>query len=161
MKKYCIRCRSKDITEHLKSETFNDRITGKQIISDVHYSRCNNCGHDFVTPKQAQQCDKITAIARKNSVHPIHAGAILHDEFMKPSGITANALSIALRVPPTRIHAIVNKKRSITPDTALRLARYFNTSVEFWLTLQNSYDIETAKQHFSPEEIQPLQPAMA
>ncbi len=157
----CFECGSFDVIERNELTTFNNRYTDKDFSADMHYTHCNHCGADFVTPAQADITDKLVRIIRNNTMRPIHAGAILHDEFMKPSGITANALSIALRVPPTRIHAIVNKKRSITPDTALRLARYFNTSVEFWLTLQNSYDIETAKQHFSPEEIQPLQPAMA
>ncbi len=89
-------------------------------------------------------------------MRPVHAGEILREEFMKPLGISANALSIALRVPATRIHAIVKEKRGISPDTALRLARYFDTTVEFWLNLQNDYDIETARNKFDPQEIKPL-----
>ncbi len=94
--------------------------------------------------------------APKNGMRPIHAGEILREEFMKPLGISANALAIALRVPATRIHAIVKEKRGITPDTALRLARYFDTSVEFWLGLQSSYDVKMAERQFNPQEIQPL-----
>ncbi len=94
--------------------------------------------------------------APKCGMRPVHAGEILREEFMKPLGISANALAIALRVPATRIHAIVKEKRGISPDTALRLARYFDTSVEFWLNIQNDYDIEIARTTFDPQEIKPL-----
>lgn len=77
-----------------------------------------------------------------DGMRPIHAGEVLREEFLEPMGLSVNALAIALCVPATRIHAIVHEKRGITADTALRLARYFGTSVELWLNLQNSYDIK-------------------
>ena len=74
---------------------------------------------------------------------PLHPGEMLREEFMKPLGLSANALAIALRVPVTRISEIVRERRGITADTALRLARYFNMSAEFWMGLQMDYDLES------------------
>ncbi len=74
----------------------------------------------------------------------LHPGEMLREEFMKPLGLSANALAIALRVPVTRISEIVRERRGITADTALRLARYFNMTPEFWMRLQLDYDLESA-----------------
>ncbi|MFN8693562.1 MAG: HigA family addiction module antitoxin [Holosporales bacterium] len=71
-------------------------------------------------------------------------GEILLEEFMKPLKLSANALSLALRVPANRITGIVKGERSITADTALRLARYFGTSAQFWLNAQTAYDLSCA-----------------
>ena len=75
---------------------------------------------------------------------PLHPGEMLREEFMKPLGLSANALAIALRVPVTRISEIVRERRGITADTALRLARYFNMSPQFWMRLQMDFDLESA-----------------
>jgi addiction module HigA family antidote len=75
---------------------------------------------------------------------PIHPGEILTEEFMKPLGLSINRVARDLRVPVTRIGDIVHGRRSITSDTALRLARYFGTSPEFWMNLQSAYDLEVA-----------------
>ena len=75
----------------------------------------------------------------------IHPGQILKEEFLDPLGMSLNALSLALRVAPTRILAIVQGKRSITADTALRLSRYFGNSPEFWLNLQQCYELRCAQ----------------
>jgi len=80
-----------------------------------------------------------------NKITPIHAGEILFEEFMQPFELSQNALAKALHVTPRRINEIVNKKRSITVDTALRLAKFFGNSAEFWMNLQNKYDLETAR----------------
>lgn len=74
-----------------------------------------------------------------------HPGEVLKEEFLVPLGISANALALALRVPSTRIGAIVNERRGVTSDTALRLARYFGTTSQFWLNLQSAYDLSLAK----------------
>ena len=74
----------------------------------------------------------------------LHPGEMLREEFMKPLGLSANALAIALRVPVTRISEIVRERRGITADTALRLARYFNMTPEFWMRLQMDFDLESA-----------------
>src|SRR5437868_10631179 len=75
-----------------------------------------------------------------------HPGEVLREEFMKPLGLSANALALALRVPATRIGDIIRaeKPRAVTADTAIRLARYFGTSPEFWLNLQSAYDLSRA-----------------
>src|SRR5579871_4356888 len=75
---------------------------------------------------------------------PIHPGEILRVEFMEPLRLSMNRLALDLRVPVTRIAEIVHERRGITPDTALRLARYFNTSAGFWMNLQTAYDLEVA-----------------
>ncbi|HEY6417512.1 MAG TPA: HigA family addiction module antitoxin [Candidatus Binataceae bacterium] len=81
----------------------------------------------------------------KRQVSLAHPGEILNEEFLKPLGMTINALSLALRVPSNRIYAIVEGARGVSPDTALRLARYFGTSPEFWINLQAHYDLENAR----------------
>ncbi len=79
-------------------------------------------------------------------IAPVHAGEILLEEFIQPLGLSQNALAKALHVTPRRINEIVNGKRSITADTALRLAKFFGNSAEFWMNLQNRYDLETARE---------------
>ena len=76
---------------------------------------------------------------------PIHPGEILRAEFMEPLQLSMNRLALDLRVPVTRVADIVHERRGITPDTALRLARYFNTSAGFWMNLQTAYDLEVAE----------------
>ena len=74
-----------------------------------------------------------------------HPGEVLGKEFLKPLGLSVNALAIGLRVPATRIGAIVKGERSVTADTALRLARFFRTSPEFWVNLQAMHDLTKAR----------------
>jgi antitoxin HigA-1 len=74
-----------------------------------------------------------------------HPGEVLTEEFLKPLGMSANALAIALRVPATRIGAIIKGERSVTAETALRLARFFRTSPEFWVNLQAMHDLTKAR----------------
>lgn len=74
-------------------------------------------------------------------LEPIHPGEILLEDFMEPLHVSINALSRHINVPPNRISDVVNGKRSITADTALRLGKYFNVSPEIWLDLQSDYDI--------------------
>ena len=80
-----------------------------------------------------------------NNMRPIHPGEILREEFLLPLGMTAHALAMAIRVPAPRINDIVREKRSVSPDTALRLARYFGTTPEFWMNLQSAFDLRTAR----------------
>jgi len=81
----------------------------------------------------------------KKDIAPIHPGKILYEEFMQPLELSQNALARGLKVPPRRINEIVNEKRALTADTALRLAKFFNISAEFWLNLQMKYELELAK----------------
>jgi addiction module HigA family antidote len=74
-----------------------------------------------------------------------HPGEMLREEFLAPLGISQNALAMKIRVPATRIGDIVHGRRAITPDTALRLARFFGNSPEFWMNLQQMYDLSKAK----------------
>jgi len=76
---------------------------------------------------------------------PIHPGEILREEFLSPLGMSAHQLALALRVPATRIHDILNEKRGIKADTALRLSRYFGMTPRFWMNLQASWELEVAE----------------
>jgi addiction module HigA family antidote len=78
-------------------------------------------------------------------IAPIHPGEILLEEFLQPMGISQNRLALDIRVPARRINEIVHGKRRITADTALRLAKYFDMSPQFWLGLQMDYDLDMAE----------------
>ena len=80
----------------------------------------------------------------KTATAPVHPGEILLEDFMRPAGIGINGLALQLRVPATRISAIVNESRGITADTALRLGRYFSTTSEFWMNLQSRFNLDVA-----------------
>ncbi|MBS0156511.1 MAG: HigA family addiction module antidote protein [Nitrospira sp.] len=90
-------------------------------------------------------------MARKRLLEPIHPGEILLEEFMKPMGISINRLARDIRVSPGRISAIVNGKRAITADTALRLSKYLKTSSDLWIGLQGEFDLRMAKRTIGPE----------
>ena len=95
---------------------------------------------------------------------PIHPGEILNEEFLFPMEISQSRLARDINVPPRRINEICLAKRAITPDTALRLARYFGTSAEFWMTLQQRYDLECAKDKLEARlkhEVRPLEQVIA
>jgi len=78
----------------------------------------------------------------KKKLNPIHPGEVLWEEFLKPMGLSQNRLALNIGVSPRRINEIVLGKRGITADTALRLAKFFGTSAEFWLGLQSQYDLD-------------------
>jgi len=90
---------------------------------------------------------------------PIHPGEVLQEEFLRPMGISQNRLALCLRVPVTRINDIVRGRRAITADTALRLARFFGTSAQFWLNLQASYDLDLARDALGDRLEREVQPA--
>jgi len=77
-----------------------------------------------------------------NKMRPIHPGEILREEFLGPLKMSANALAMDLHVPAPRINDIVRERRAVTPDTALRLARYFGTTAQFWLNLQSAFALK-------------------
>lgn len=92
----------------------------------------------------------------------VHPGEVLLEDFLGPMGISQNRLAREIKVPPRRINEIVLGKRAITPDTALRLARYFATSERFWLGLQLDYDLEEAQRAMGEriqKEVRPIAPA--
>jgi addiction module HigA family antidote len=93
---------------------------------------------------------------------PVHPGEILREDFMKPLGLSINKLALELHVPATRIGEIVHQRRRITAATALRLARYFHTNAEFWLNLQNFYDLEVSRRSGEVSELEhQVHPIMA
>ncbi|MCL4806337.1 MAG: HigA family addiction module antidote protein [Thermoanaerobaculia bacterium] len=85
-------------------------------------------------------------VAKAKLLEPIPPGEILREEFMRPMGLSINALARALSVPANRISGIVNGTRAISADTALRLGKYFGTSPEIWLGLQSDYELRVARQ---------------
>lgn len=94
-----------------------------------------------------------------NQILPVHPGEILKEDFLIPSGMTANQLAMRLQVPPGRITGIINGQRSITPETALRLSKFFGNSPEFWMNLQVHFDLMTARQGSAEKianEVRPL-----
>lgn len=92
---------------------------------------------------------------------PIHPGEVLMEDFIQGLGITQNKLAVSIGVPPRRINEIVHGKRAISADTALRLAKYFGTSAQFWLNLQTHYDLDLAEDRVAVqiEAITPLEVA--
>jgi len=81
----------------------------------------------------------------KRDIAPIHPGEILRTEFLEPLTLSVNGLSKAIKVPRTRLNDIVRGRRGITADTAMRLARYFGVSAQFWMNLQSHYELEIAE----------------
>lgn len=99
------------------------------------------------------------SMAMPKTMPPIHPGEILLEEFLQPLKISQNRLSLETGIPAPRINAIVNGKRGITADTALRLARYFGNSAEFWMGLQAQFDLETQQDALGERldrEVRPL-----
>lgn len=92
---------------------------------------------------------------------PVHPGEILYEEFMRPLDLSSNALARAIGVTPARVNEIVSGKRGISADSALRLARFFGTSVDVWMNLQHRYDVECARDALGDalQKIQPLRAA--
>jgi antitoxin HigA-1 len=85
---------------------------------------------------------------------PVHPGEVLREDFMRPLDLSVNKLALELHVPATRIGEIVHERRRITAETALRLARFFHTNAEFWLNLQNFYDLEVSRRSGKVSEIE-------
>jgi len=97
--------------------------------------------------------------AQKKKLPPIFPGEILLEDYLKPAGITVNRLAMDIRVPVSRVYEIVNGKRAITADTALRLARYLGTTPEFWMNLQAKYELRKTMEERSDTiaaEVRPL-----
>ena len=92
---------------------------------------------------------------------PVHPGEILQQEFLTPMGLSQNRLAIALRVPARRINEIVLGRRGITADTALRLARYFNMSPQFWLGLQMDYELDLSRDRIEEQITRDITPMTA
>jgi addiction module HigA family antidote len=98
---------------------------------------------------------------KTKSIPPVHPGETLREDFLKPLGLTANRLAIELQVPVTRVNDIVRGRRAVTADTALRLARYFGTTPQFWMNLQANYDLELAQDERGSEIANRIRPHRA
>lgn len=94
----------------------------------------------------------------KNGMRPIHPGEILREDFLAPLDMSPHALSKALHVPPARVNDIVLERRGVTPDTALRLARYFGGDARSWLNLQQAYDLKMAEKDVLKAIIKEIKP---
>lgn len=97
-------------------------------------------------------------MSNKDFLDPITPGEILRDDFMEPMGISMNQISRDIAVPPNRISEIINGKRGITADTALRLERYFGIEAQFWLNLQSEYDLRIIKRKIGADIEQRILP---
>ena len=98
---------------------------------------------------------------KSKTMAPIHPGETLREDFLKPLGLTANRLALELLVPVTRVNDIVRGRRAITADTALRLARYFGTTPQFWMNLQANYDLELTEDNRGSEIADRIRPHRA
>lgn len=97
--------------------------------------------------------------APQNRMRPVHPGEILREDYLKPLGLSANALAQALKVPASRVNDIVLERRGITVDTAMRLVRYFGGDVQSWMNLQTAYEIKVAEHALAKkikDEVQPF-----
>ena len=96
----------------------------------------------------------------KNNMRPIHPGEFLREDFLVPLELSASELARALKVPPNRITLLLQERRGMTADTALRLARYFGTTAEYWMRMQIAYDLRAAENDNAPAiraEVKPRQ----
>ena len=101
----------------------------------------------------------MTISAPKNGLRPIHPGEVLREDYLKPLGISANALSLALKVPASRVNDIVLERWGVTVDTAMRLVRYFGGDVQSWMNLQTAYEVKVAQKALArkiEKEVLPL-----
>jgi antitoxin HigA-1 len=96
-------------------------------------------------------------MSKEELLSPIHPGEILMEEFLEPMGISQYRLAKDISVPPRRINEIVHGKRAITPDTALRLSRYFGLSERFWINMQARYDLEIEKDRLKDRLVEEVQ----
>ena len=97
----------------------------------------------------------------KNGMRPIHPGEILREDFLKPLGMSANALAKALNVAAPRINDVVRERRGVSADTAMRLARYFGGDARSWLNLQTAYDLRSAEMTSAKRIAREISPAAA
>ena len=115
-----------------------------------------NMSRSSVTTKTADA--RAAATSHRLTTHP---GEVLAEEFLQPLGLSVNALAMALRVPTTRMGAVVKGERAVTADTALRLARFFGTSPEFWVNLQAMHDLTKTRQESGQTIARDVQPRAA
>lgn len=103
----------------------------------------------------------VTKAAPKNGLRPIHPGEVLREDYLKPLGLSANALSQALNVPASRVNDIVLERRGVTVDTAMRLVRYFGGDVQSWMNLQTAYEVKMGQKTLTRKIEQEVAPMAA
>lgn len=104
---------------------------------------------------------KKTIPAPKNAMRPVHPGEVLREDYLKPLGLSANALAVALKVPASRINDIVLERRGVTVDTAMRIVRYFGGDVQSWMNLQTAFEIKIAEKQLTKKVLAEIQPMAA
>lgn len=104
---------------------------------------------------------KKTISAPKNAMRPVHPGEVLREDYLKPLGLSANALAVALKVPASRINDIVLERRGVTVDTAMRIVRYFGGDVQSWMNLQTAFEIKLAEKQIAKKVLAEIQPLAA
>ena len=97
----------------------------------------------------------------KNAMRPVHPGEVLREDYLKPLGLSSNALAVALKVPASRINDIVLERRGVTVDTAMRLVRYFGGDVQSWMNLQSAFEIKVAEKQLAKKVLAEIQPMTA
>ena len=110
-------------------------------------------------PSKSKSSITTKALRYVREIPPIHPGEILREEFLVPMGLSANGLAMAIGVPATRVSEIVNERRGISGDTALRLGRFFHMTAEFWMGLQSDYDLELARYMTGTSIVESVRPA--
>ena len=99
--------------------------------------------------------------APKNAMRPVHPGEVLREDYLKPLGLSANALAVALKVPASRINDIVLERRGVTVDTAMRIVRYFGGDVQSWMNLQSAFEIKVAEKQLAKKVLSEIRPMAA
>ncbi len=102
-----------------------------------------------------------TITAPPNGLRPVHPGEVLREDYLKPLGMSANALSLALKVPASRINDIVLERRGVSVDTAMRLVRYFGGDVQSWMNLQTAYEVKVAQKTLARQIAREVMPMAA
>lgn len=104
---------------------------------------------------------KKTIPAPKNAMRTVHPGEVLREDYLKPLGLSANALAVALKVPASRINDIVLERRGVTVDTAMRIVRYFGGDVQSWMNLQTAFEIKVAEKQIAKMVLAEIRPMAA
>ena len=104
---------------------------------------------------------KKTIPTPKNAMRPVHPGEVLREDYLKPLGLSANALAVALKVPASRINDIVLERRGVTVNTAMRLVRYVGGDVQSWMNLQSAFEIKVAEKQLAKKVLAEIRPMAA
>ncbi len=137
-----------------------NRLEALKAIAGVNivFASTTSGGSVFGGPPRGQR--RLRSLTTTDKLPPVHPGEILMEDFLKGMGITQHKLAVSIGVPPRRINEIVHGKRAVTADTALRLAKFFEMSPQFWLGLQAQYDLDVAEDKIL-SEIERIQPVQA